>query len=210
MAHNLKTQQYLRAKSPLQTVWDFIGIPFRLVLFDQEWLPRLGWTTLEAERINMVFPYLKGRLLDIGAGPNTLVNLYKNGDGVDVFDWGGGVQVVESTAALPFEDASFDTITYIACLNHIPYRQESLREARRLIKPDGRLIITMINPLLGDFGHAIWWYSEDKHRGGMKEGELGGMWTSDIVALCREAGFALEEHRRFVYGMNNFYLFKPV
>lgn len=194
-------------KTLLQSVWDFIGIPFRLVLFDQAWLPRFGWTTLEEERLNAVLPYLRGRLLDIGAGPNTLVQRYGNGIGVDVVDWGGGVMVVEDTSRLPFESESFDTITFIACLNHIPYREAALREARRLIRPNGRLIITMINPLLGDFGHAIWWYSEDKKRGGMKEGEVGGMWTSEIVQLCRAAGFRLALHRRFVYGMNNLYIF---
>ncbi len=194
-------------RSLLQSIWDFIGIPFRLVLFDQAWLPRFGWTTLEEERLNAVLPHLRGRLLDIGAGPNTLVQRYGNGIGVDVVDWGGGVMVVQDTSRLPFESESFDTITFIACLNHIPYRQAALREARRLIRPDGRLIITMINPLLGDFGHAIWWYSEDKKRGGMKEGEVGGMWTSEIVQLCQTAGFRLTLHRRFVYGMNNLYIF---
>lgn len=195
-------------KSLMQSLWDFIGIPFRLVLFDQAWLPRFRWTTLEVERLNAVLPYIRGRLLDVGAGPNTLVNLYGDGVGVDVHDWGGGITVVENTADLPFEAASFDTITFVACLNHIPYREEALREARRLIKPDGRLIITMINPILGDFGHAIWWYSEDKKRGGMKEGELGGMWKRDIVALCTAAGFSLTDHRRFVYGMNNLFVFE--
>jgi hypothetical protein len=116
----------LTTKSPLQAVWDFVGIPFRLVLFDQAWLPRFGWTTLEAERLNAVFPYLHGRVLDVGAGTNTLVNRYGSGVGVDVHDWGNGVMVVEDTSRLPFEDASFDTITFIACLNHIPYREAAL------------------------------------------------------------------------------------
>ena len=197
----------VNSKSPRQSLWDFIGIPFRLVLFDQAWLPRFGWTTLEEERLNAVFPYLRGRVLDVGAGTNTLINRYRNGVGVDVHDWGNGVVVVDDTSKLPYEDASFDTITFIACLNHIPYREAALQEARRLLKSDGRLIITMINPFLGDFGHAIWWYSEDKKRGGMKEGERGGMWTSEIVRLCEAAGFQLDLHRRFVYGMNNLYLF---
>ncbi len=196
-------------KSWLQSSWDFIGIPFRLVLFDQAWLPRLGWTTLEEERVNAALPYVHGRVLDVGAGTNSLVNRYGNGVGVDVYDWGNGVLVVEDTSKLPFKDATFDTVTFIACLNHIPYRDAALREARRLIRPDGRLIITMINPLLGDFGHAIWWYSEDKKRGGMKEGEVGGMWTNDIIRLCKMAGFKLEQRRRFVYGMNNLLIFSP-
>ncbi|KAF0107869.1 MAG: type 11 methyltransferase [Anaerolineaceae bacterium] len=197
-------------KSLIRSVWDFLGIPFRLVLLDQAWLPKLGWTTLEEERIQAVLPHLEGRLLDVGAGTNLLVKTYGNGLGVDVFEWGGGAQVVEDTSNLPFEPACFDSITFIACLNHIPYRDAALREARRLIRPGGRLVITMISPLLGNVGHAIWWYSEDKRRGGMLPGELGGMTTRQIVRLCREAGFALTVHKRFVYGMNNLYVFEPV
>ena len=90
---------------------------------------------------------------------------YGNGVGVDVFDWGGGTIVVSNTAELPFEDASFDTVTFIACLNHIPDRLDVLREARRLINDDGRLVVTMIDPILGGVGHTIWWYAEDRRRG---------------------------------------------
>lgn len=196
-----------RPKSLWQSVWDAIGIPARLILFPPEWLERCGWTTLEAERLLQVLPEIRGRLLDIGAGPNTLVRLHGNGTGVDVFDWGGGAIVVKDTAELPFPDAAFDTIALIACLNHIPNRQAVLHEARRLLAPGGRVVMTMIDPILGGVGHAIWWYSEDKQRGGMLPGEVGGLWTKDIVTMCEAAGFRLETHRRFVYGMNNLYVF---
>lgn len=197
-------------KSLIQHTWDFIGIPFRLLLFDQVWLPRFGWTTLEEERICAVIPHIRGRLLDIGAGPNTLVKRYGHSDsiGVDIYDWGGGALVVENSACLPFENASFDTITFVACFNHIPNRTEVIREARRLLRPDGRVIITMINPIFGGFGHRVWWYSEDKERGGMVEGEVGGMWTSEIIEICRDSGLYLVEHFRFVYRMNNLYIFE--
>jgi SAM-dependent methyltransferase len=196
-----------RPKSVGQIVWDAIGIPARLVLFPPEWLERCGWTTLEDERMRHVLPEVHGRLLDIGAGPNTLVKLHGQGSGVDVHDWGGGAMVVEDTAVLPFEDRSFDTITFIACLNHIPNRQAVLHEARRLLAPGGRVVLTMINPLLGDIGHAIWWYSEDKQRGGMRPGEVGGLWTRDIVEMSAKAGLRLDHHHRFVYGMNHLYVF---
>ena len=194
-------------KTLFQAAWDFIGIPARLILFPPEWLQRCGWTTLEDERMRHVLPEIRGRLLDIGAGPNTLVKRHGNGTGVDVFDWGGGAVVVRDTADLSFPDRSFDTIAFIACLNHIPNRQAVLHEARRLLAPGGRVVMTMINPVLGGVGHAIWWYSEDKHRGGMLPGEVGGLWTRDIVALCKTAGLRLDTHRRFVYGMNHLYVF---
>lgn len=197
----------IKKRSIHQSLWDFFGIPFRFVLFDQKWLPKFGWTTLEEERIQKVLPIISGRLLDIGAGQNTLVNIYRNGVGVDVFNWGGGALVVKNTSLLPFIDESFDTITFIACLNHIPNRLEVLREAKRLLKPDGKVIITMINPILGNIGHAIWWYSEDKKRGGMLAGELGGMWTKEVVTLCQNAGFMYRAHHGFQLGLNHIYLF---
>jgi SAM-dependent methyltransferase len=192
----------------IQSLWDFIGLPFRLLLFDQKWLPLFGWTTLEEERVAAVLPFLEGRVLDIGAGNNPLINAYKNGVGVDVFDWGSGIIVVEDSANLPFENSSFDTVTFLACLNHIPNRSKTIIEAKRLLKPNGKIIVTMIDPILGGVGHILWWYSEDKKRGGMKEGELSGMWGNDIDKLMHESGFNIETHKRFVYGMNNIYIYK--
>ncbi len=198
----------MQQKRWAQSVWDFIGIPFRLVLFDQAWLPRFRWTTLEEERIRAVLPELCGKLLDVGAGTNTLVRRYGDGVGVDVVDWGGGAEIVEDSSKLPFPDGSFDSVSFIACLNHIPYRDAAVAEARRVLRPGGRLVITMIDPILGGIGHAVWWYSEDKHRGGMVEGEVGGMWNPDIIRLCEANGFETKLHRRFVYGMNNLLVFE--
>lgn len=79
----------MRRKTLLQAIWDGVGIPFRLVLFDQMWLPYFGWTTLEEERLAVVLPFVRGRLLDIGAGPNTRVKQYGKGAGMGVYDWGG-------------------------------------------------------------------------------------------------------------------------
>lgn len=200
----------MAGKSVLQSIWDFIGIPFRLLLFDQKWLSRFGWTTLEEERIAAVLPFLKGEILDIGAGENRLVKQWGQGIGVDVFDWGGGALIVEDSAQLPFPEGSFVTITFLACLNHIPNRREVLNEAYRLLVPGGSLVITMINPVLGNIGHALWWYSEDKIRGGMQEGELGGLWSRQVIDMCNKAGFVLSRRKKFVYRMNNLYVFTKV
>jgi len=168
-----------------------------------------GLTSLENERIMAVMPHIEGKLLDMGAGRNTLVKRYPGeGVGVEVYDWGGEALIVDDTSSLPFADGEFDTVTFLACINHIPYRLEVLREVYRVLKDDGKVLITMINPVLGWVGHeVIWWYSEDKERG-MEPGEVFGMWTKEIWELCREAGFEPVKHRRFVYGLNNLYIAK--
>lgn len=194
-------------KSLFVRIIDFAFAPLRLAFLSDEASKRLGMTSLEDERLNNVLPFVKGRLLDIGCGRNRLVKRYGNGTGVDVYDWGGGALIVKDTAELPFEGASFDTVTIIAALNHIPNRVNVLREARRVLRPGGKLIITMINPLISYIGHKyLWWYSEEKERG-MEEGEVYGFWNKDVIVMVKEAGFELALHRRFVYGLNNLFVF---
>ena len=200
-------EELLSSRSPLQHAWDLFGIPFRFVAFPDHWNKKVGWSSLEEERLRAVMPKIQGRLLDVGAGTNTLVNTYRGeGVGVDVFDFGGGTQIVSDTRELPFEDGSFDTITYLACLNHIPYREDALREGLRVLRPGGRIVATMINRWLGDVGHKIWWYSEEKHRGGMLPGETGGLDVKEMKGLLTGAGYTNVEFSRFCYGLNGLYV----
>lgn len=43
---------------------------------------------------------------------------------------------------LPFEDASFDTVLNVQVLEHTPHPDLLVREMSRVLKPDGRLILT--------------------------------------------------------------------
>jgi SAM-dependent methyltransferase len=189
-------------------IFDLIGAPLRLAVLPDAVVTRGGLTSLKEERLRAVAPWLKGRLLDIGCGDNELVRSYGNGVGVDVYDWGGGALILPDCSRIPLPDVSFDTITIIAALNHIPNRIEVLKEARRLLAKDGRLLITMINPMLSYIGHRLlWWYSEDKERG-MEPGEVYGFWNKDLISLVEQAGFNLFLHKRFVYGLNNLFIFR--
>jgi SAM-dependent methyltransferase len=206
-------------KGLLQSAWDFVGAPLRMVLLPDSPSERLHLTSLRAERYAAVLPELRGRVLDIGAGDNALVHLYRQAQqrsgkdgaaaeqsvGVDVVDWGTDTLKIESSDKLPFDDASFDTVCFVACLNHIPERVGALKEAHRVLKPGGRVVATMIGKLIGDVGHAIWWYSEDKHRD-IAEGEVMGIDSTQMVRLFEQAGFHQVSTRRFVYGMNYLYL----
>ncbi len=192
-------------KSAFQHVWDFVGAPLRMILLPDDWSTRLGLTSLEEERISHVLPHLRGELLDIGAGRNRLVQRYGQGVGVDVHDWGGGTVRIEDAADLPFPEHSYDSVSFVACLNHIPNRAAALVEAWRVLRPGGRVVLTMIDPFLGTIGHCIWWYSEDKKRP-IAEGERDGLWPREVLQLCQDAGFGQAEHHRFQYGLNHLFV----
>ncbi len=206
-------------KAVLQSTWDLVGAPLRMVLLPDSQSERLHLTSLRAERYAAVLPQLRGRVLDIGAGDNALIRLYRqmqlrsgrddadarNSVGVDVVDWGGDTLKLASSDRLPFESKSFDTVCFIACINHIPERVDALKEAYRVLKPGGLVVATMIGRLIGDVGHAIWWYSEDKHRD-VAEGEVMGIDSAEMLRLFDQAGFRQVSIKRFVYGMNYLYL----
>ncbi len=157
------------------------------------------------KRIKTVLPYVKGYLLDIGCGTNELVKKYSGkGIGVDVYQWGNVDVVVEDTANLSFKNQSFDTITIIAALNHIPNREQVLIEAKRLLKNDGKLIVTMIPPKISRVWHGIRkpWDADQSERG-MKIGEVYGMTEKDLEKILFKTGFTVISKKKFMLGVNN-------
>jgi ubiquinone/menaquinone biosynthesis C-methylase UbiE len=179
-----------------------------LTLLSREQSLRLGLTPIDDERVIMALKNTKGRLLDIGCGANNFVKSYGNGVGVDVANWKGCDVVISDAAKLPFEDNSFDTVSYLACLNHIPNRGESLIDAGRVLQKDGRIIITMITPRMGKFIH--WWRfrndPDHQERHIDHDHELLGMSPKDIKKLLADAGFASVKRKRFAFGLNSIYV----
>lgn len=175
-------------------------------------------------RTAVVLPFVRGRLLDVGCGTNLLVRRYRavgrvaeqgtgwgdercadgrDGIGVDVHPWEGVDQVIENAGALPFEDQSFDTVTIIAALNHIPNREAALREAHRALRRGGRLIVTMIPPAVSEVWHRLrapW--DADQHERGMVEGEVYGLTGRQVRRLLETSGFRIVGQRRFMLGLN--------
>ncbi len=197
------TPKPLIPKSAFQEIKDFLTFPFRAIFTHHQIVKTLGLSTLQDDRLLAVWPHLRGRVLDVGAGDNRLVLLYKNGVGVDVYNWEPSLTIIQDAARLPFEEGSFDTVCMLACLNHIPNREKALVEARRVLKPGGRLVLTMIDPWIGYLSHLP---HEESHVRGMHEGEVMGLWPSQVRKMVTEAGFVYEKRIPFYYWMNNVYL----
>lgn len=160
---------------------------------------------LERIRLKKVLPYVQGRLLDLGCGFNNLTRLYGSGVGVDVYPWSGVDVLVEDTALLPFSARSFDTVTLLASLNHIPNRSSVLHEVKRVLADDGKLILTMISPLTGILAHILF-QKDERMRGGLRDGEKLGMTNHEVISLLQEAGFIDKIIVPFEFYLNKVYV----
>jgi SAM-dependent methyltransferase len=124
-----------------------------------------GWLTAEEQDLFIGWLGLSraSHLLDVacGSGGPTLRIAQQTGcrvAGVDLHDEGvasarasAKEMGCEDRAAfyrgdaaepLPFDDGSFDAVTCIDAINHLPDRPRVLAEWRRLLKPGGRLLFT--------------------------------------------------------------------
>jgi len=163
------------------------------------------------------------RCLDIGCGRyNRFVKTFKKkkGVGIDVYPYEGlsEEEVVEDLASFPFPDGSFDSVTFIANLNHVPAgdRDRELREAFRCLKDGGNIVITMGNPLAEIVIHWLARFSDrflgtrvdlDGERG-MDEEEDYYLTDREIINRLDQAGFTDTRKKYFItqWGLNHIFI----
>lgn len=210
-----------RRRSRLQKLFDFITFPVRAVtLFDHD---RWGLSSLRTERFDYVGREVRGRCLDVGCGRhNVFVTQFLCGDGVgiDVFRCEGlsEDQIVTDVSRFPFEDATFDSVTFIACLNHVPesLRDVELAEAHRCLRSGGNIIVTMGHPVAEILVHKVVWaydrvfathYDADSERG-MDPEEAFYLSAREITQRLNRAGFGDVRRKLFAtqWGLNGLFV----
>jgi len=160
-------------------------------------------SALYSWRIRAVLRHVRGALLDFGCGTNQLVRVYGNGVGVDRYSSGYADLVIEDAAALPFESHTFDTVTILAALNHIPNREAALAEVHRVLKPNGTLAVTMIPPRISFVWHKLRGrFDRDQVDRPWAPGEVYGLSRSHTRQLLLDAGFRGITQHRFMLGVN--------
>jgi SAM-dependent methyltransferase len=138
-------------------VSDCLGFPLRALFMGP--VGHFGLTSMRDERMGRAAQFCRGRVLDIGCGPGNL--FIKNfigtdrGVGIDVYPYDGVETVVKSATRLPFEDATFDTVSLVAVGGHIPkpLRKKEFAEFARVLKPGGRLVMTEGEPISQFLAH---------------------------------------------------------
>jgi len=166
---------------------------------------------LERRRFKIALPFVKGKLLDIGCGPNRFTKTYHGeGLGLDVHDWGDVDVLVDDSSNIPFPDKSFDTISMIAVIGHILNLKEVFKEAKRLLKNDGKIIFTSIDPRISKVLHFLVRHDDpDQTERGLHEEERLGYSFNEVMELLSETGFHLDYHTKFELSINELYVATP-
>lgn len=191
-----------RMRTHKQKIIDCLFFPFRAVtLFEKNWL---CFSSLATERFDYVIREVTGFCLDVGCGRhNRFIQEYCRGfgRGIDVFPYAGltAEHLISDITRFPFNDAAFDTVSFIASINHVPKsaRDTELREAYRVLRPGGVIVITMGNPMAEILVHKLVFiydylfkthYDVDSERG-MGEEEEYYLTDREIISRLQAAGF---------------------
>ena len=134
--------------------------------------------------------------------------------------------VVGDMEALPFADGEFDAVMFVAALHHVPDPSRALQEARRVLRPGGRLFALEpssvrsarrgARPVPGmahEFAVSAWWLAEQMQAAGF-EIEHVRMRNLSVRLLSRlsrrssaalfRAGDAIDRVLRLVPGLDRF------
>ncbi|GHU39753.1 SAM-dependent methyltransferase [Bacilli bacterium] len=152
---------------------------------------------------NLDFPD-KARVLDVGAATGRLLGMLATkhqfeGVGLDISPQMIALAqkqhpefsfVTGSAMQLPFENQSFDVLICSASFHHFPSPETFLREARRVLKPGGKLVIAEIRmPIF----HGL--YNQYIHHFS-KEGDVKVYRFDELMHFLETAGFILINGRK--------------
>jgi SAM-dependent methyltransferase len=133
---------------------DTIEVQAMLDHEDRHWWYR-GRRRIVEQEVDLLHVAQGARVLDAGCGSGRLLDelaargwqvsgLDMNPDSVAIARSRGHADVQEGAVeALPWEDETFDLITCLDVVEHTADDRVTLRELRRVLRPEGRLLITV-------------------------------------------------------------------
>lgn len=156
---------------------------------------------LRDKRNGIVLKNLRGKALDVACGDNVLIKTYgSEGIGIDIEEYGNGTILVKDFTAMPFGNETFDTISIVGSLNYFETPVPILKELNRVLKQDGRLLVTMPNYFVMQIWHRIrepWAYKS-------------GYSINQLNDLFDKAQFKLKRTEGFLMGLNRLYVVEKI
>ena len=163
---------------------------------------------LERRRLSMVAPFLAPPVLDIGCGrcvafdavPHGYVGIDANKQCLLERTRAGSQTLHGSAFELPFRPQTFQTVLLMAVVEHLPDPQACLKEAIRVLKPGGRVVITTPTPTGDRLHHVLAQFGvTSKHAADEHQSIFSGTALRRVV---KDVGLEAELHRFFLLGAN--------
>ena len=155
-----------------------------------QWLLRTGRSPV------VLVAQSSGRVLDVGCADRwAQSNLSKNCEyiGLDYPATGQALykatpDIFASASALPFASSSFDTVLLLEVLEHLEQSAFALAEIRRVLKPNGRLLLTI--PFLYPMHDEPHDYQRYTRYGLIRELKVAGLTLECIESSLKSASSA--------------------
>ncbi len=109
-----------------------------------------------------------------------------------------GVAVIPTASGLlPFADAYADCVFVNNVIEHLPDPAHTIREIRRVLKPGGRLLLTLPNGPVDILPNELSWRRSGTPARTRHSGHIFWFSREGIARLLSENGFAVESCRNF-------------
>jgi 2-polyprenyl-3-methyl-5-hydroxy-6-metoxy-1,4-benzoquinol methylase len=167
---------------------------------------REGLWRRRARRVAAISP--GGKLLDAGCGDGLFLETLKGStfepSGLEVSEYAAGYAAERSGVKVhagtiedaPFEEGTFDVVTFWHVLEHLPSPLAALQKARRLLKPGG-VVIAAVPNLDDRLGQAFYKVLKGEYfqlyTPESKEPHLFHFSAATFRALVEKAGFRVEK-----------------
>ncbi|MBI2218555.1 MAG: glycosyltransferase [Candidatus Rokubacteria bacterium] len=162
--------------------------------FDSPIWPQRYW---QRARHRIVLDAVKGRtaILDAGCGTSRIIQDLPGAVGLDVAEpklrWLAHrrARLVGGTCErLPFRDETFDAVVNSEVIEHVPDTPDILREAWRVLRPGGILVLGT-----PDYGRVLWWVIEWIYGkvvpGGYAQEHVTRFTHAELSARLRQGGW---------------------
>lgn len=120
-------------------------------------------------------------------------------------DWSGKVKTIkqdlDAAAALPFSGNKFDCLLMLAVLEHLKFPKEVLREAYRILKPEGIVVLTTPSPSSKLILEFLAYYLNLISKEEIKDHKYYFP-KRELIKMFKDLGFRDIKHHYFELGLN--------
>ena len=194
------------------------------VFYDEYWKDMKPLSSYKVQRVKWLMDVLlslrKGwngkeiKILDLGCGDGRLCPLWKELTSAEVYGLELSPNAVEQAqkrypfiyykegdaVATGYEDEQFDVIICQEVLEHVAHQKDLINECRRILKPDGYLLLTTPNK-----------FYFDRRRGGNYSNQpIENIIDKETLRQLLKSSFSVNTYETLIYAKGDFGVYKRI